>query len=202
VNTPTTPSDEELVGLLGGGDARALEFLYERYSEFIYSLALRITGDPQNAEEVLQDTFLQLWRKSYQFDSLKGSLIGWLLTITRNGAISRIRQDKNRVTCEPLVDDGALRPYVGASTFLEQYVSQKLVSSALQGLSLVQREAITLVYFDGLTCEEIAVRTGVPVGTIKARLRTALTTTRRALSSPAIRSAPRSISLPSTSEKC
>ena len=93
-------SDELLVDRLVHGDQLALESLYDRHGSLLYSVALRITGDSGGAGELLQDTFFQLWRKSSQFDSARGSLIGWLLTMTRHRAISRIRRDRGRIVRE------------------------------------------------------------------------------------------------------
>ncbi|MGH9682547.1 MAG: RNA polymerase sigma factor [Candidatus Acidiferrales bacterium] len=173
-------SDESLIGSLAGGDQSALESLYDRYSSLLYSVALRIVGDRGSAEEVLQDSFFQLWQKASQFDSARGSLIGWLLTITRHRAISRTRQRHDRPH-ECLYDDDALLcPETGPSA-LEQQIARELVSSAFAGLPNAQREAVTLAYFDGLTCEEIAVHTKTPLGTVKSRLRAALQAMKRVL---------------------
>jgi RNA polymerase sigma factor (sigma-70 family) len=181
-------SDANLMGQLAGGDDSALETLYDRHSRLLYSVALRITGDAGIAEELLQDTFFQLWRKAARFDETKGSLIGWLLTITRHRAISRIRRNDNRF-CEPLCDDAMVVDQTGA-TILQQQIARQLVSTALAGLPKSQWEAITLAYFDGLTCEEIAVRTKTPIGTTKSRLRSALKAMKKTLSDPFLTTSP------------
>lgn len=168
-------TDQELMSRLGEGDQFALASLYERYNSILYSVARRIMGESASAEEVLQDTFFQLWQKASQFDSARGSLIGWLLTIVRHRAISRVRKKDDRFYSRPLGDNLVGR-HNGASTVLEQQIARELVSAALAGLPKVQLEAITLAYFGGMTCEEIAVRTRAPLGTIKGRLRCALKT--------------------------
>jgi RNA polymerase sigma factor (sigma-70 family) len=165
------------------GDHAALESLYERYGGLLYSVALRITGDSGTAEELLQDTFFQLWRKASKFDEAKGSLIGWLLTITRHRALSRIRQKGGRFCCESLCEATLLSQNVGP-TVLERQIARELVGAALTGLPAAQLEAITLAYFNGLTCEEIASRTNAPLGTVKTRLRAALKTMKKTLSDP------------------
>lgn len=96
----TVNSDEELVAHLVGGDESALESLYSRHSKLLHALALRITGDSGSAEELVQDIFFQLWQQASRFDSARGSLIGWLLTITRHRAISRLRQKRGQFTCD------------------------------------------------------------------------------------------------------
>jgi len=179
-------SDETLIGCLAQGDPGALESLYKRHKRFLYSLAVRITGDPEGAEEVLQDTFLQLWRRSYQFDSARGSLIGWLSTVTRNGAISHTRRRKDRFHCESLCDEVKVSSWNIESTFLQQHIARDLVSAALARLPKAQREALTLAYFDGWTCDEIAVRTRTPLGTVKTRLRSALRSMKQILSNPSL----------------
>lgn len=179
---PRAISDEALMLLLIDGDQSAIESLYERHSRKLYSLALKIIGDPQGAEEVMQDTFFQLWRKCSQFNSERGSLIGWLLTITRHRAISHLRELKNRPHDE--FDDDKASPRNLGLTLLDHQIARELVSVAFAALPEVQRRAITLAYFEGFTCEEIASRTQMPLGTIKTRLRSALGTMRKILSNP------------------
>lgn len=175
--------DHVLMDCVANGDATALECLYDRYNALLYSLALRIVGDPRGAEEVLQDSFFQLWRNASQFASLRGSVIGWLLTVTRQRAISRIgRHSASSFDSESLHPNDVLtRRDVGPSA-LEQQVARQLVCSAFAGLCKEEQETITAAYFDGWTCEEIATRTKTPLETIKSRLRTALPAMRRALS--------------------
>ncbi len=181
---PDRVTDATLIGLLTDGDPAALESLYTRHGRALYSLALRIMGDPRDAEEVLQDTFLQLWRKSFQFDLKRGSLIGWLLTITRHRAISRIRGRLGGTHSESQFDDTSLLPQNIAPSHLDRQIACELVSVAFSGLPEAQQRAISLAYFDGYTCEEIANRTQTPLGTIKSRLRTGLGAMKKALSSP------------------
>lgn len=178
------PTDEALVNRLIQGDQSALQSLYDRHGSLLYSVALRITGDSGSAEELLQDTFFQLWLKSSQFDSTRGSLIGWLLTMTRYRAISRIRRERGRTTRESFGDDVAILAEDPAPTTLGLQIAHQLVSAALGGLPETQRQAITLAYFDGLTCEEISVHTSVPVGTVKTRLRSALKSMKKTLANP------------------
>ncbi len=176
-------SEDELIGRLAKGDQAALQSIYERYNSLLYSVAHRITGESGGAEEVLQDTFFQLWTSADRFDPTRGSLIGWLLTIVRHRAISRGRKKGGRFYSEPLCDtvngSGGVGPNI-----LEQQIARELLSIAFAELSKAQHEAIMLAYFDGMTCEEIAVCTQVPLGTIKSRLRSALKTMRLALNSP------------------
>jgi RNA polymerase sigma factor (sigma-70 family) len=178
---PSQEDDFLLLKQLLERDESALESLHDRYSSLLYSVALRIMGDPASAEEVTQDTFFQLWRNARQFDSTRGSLVGWLLTITRNRAISRLRHER-LFNPEPLEDNSVLPQHCGFANALQVQIARELVSSALDALPATQRHAIMLAYFEGLTGEEIALHTGTPLGTTKTRLRSALTTMRRCLS--------------------
>lgn len=164
-------SDGELIASIAGGDQEALASVYAKYSPLLYSTALRILGDPTAAEEILQDAFFQLWLTAGKFDSARGSLIGWLLCITRTRALSRLRKTKRERFSHDA--DLVLLPHLGQSV-LELEIARRLISSALSGLPEQQREAIELAYFEELTCTEIALRTNVPLGTAKTRLRTGL----------------------------
>lgn len=174
--------DEQLVSHLAQGDESALETLYHRHSRSLYSLAFRITGDSVAAEDLLQDTFFQLWRKASQFDAARGSLIGWLLTITRRRAISHVRA--KRWAAESYEDGSQELSSMANSEALEQQIARELVSAALVGLPESQLQAISLAYFDGFTCEEIARHANVPLGTVKSRLRFALKRMKRNLTAP------------------
>jgi RNA polymerase sigma factor (sigma-70 family) len=165
-------TDSELMAKLIGGDQSALESLYDRHRRVLYAVAFRITGDSGTAEELLQDAFFQLWQKASQFDTARGSLIGWLLAITRHRAIDRLRQNGKRFYPQPFSEENM--PLRGqSSTVLTHQIACELVSVALAGLAKPEREAITLAYFDGLTCEEIATSTRTPLGTVKSRLQNA-----------------------------
>src|SRR5580692_8247583 len=190
MSEPTKITDEALIRRVVEGDAIALECLYERYGRGLYSLALRIMGDPRDAEEVLQDTCVQLWRKSEQFDVARGSLIAWLLMITRHRAISRLRGQRIRLHGELLSNDATLLPQNLVSTHLDQQIVRELVSAAFAGLPEAQRTAISMAYFEGFTCEEIASRTQTPLGTTKTRLRSGLRTMKKVLSNPIVPGAP------------
>ena len=158
---------------LNDGDQAALEALYDRYGSRLYSLALRITGDSDGAEEVLQDTFFQLWRKGTQFDPTRAPLIAWLITITRNRAISHIRLKARKMNRSLSANSASHRSDPTPSP-LDDMIVQEIVSAALATLSGPTREVVLLAYFDGLTCEEIALRTNSPLGTTKTRLRSAM----------------------------
>lgn len=177
--------DEALIQQLRDGDPYALEVIYKLYSRRLYAVARRIMRDSQAAEEVLQDAFFQLWQKASEFDPLRGSLIGWLLTMTRHRAISRIRSSESRSESNgsyhlvPFVQSGVIQ-----QTALEHQIARELISMALSELPQPQREAVELAYFDGFTCDEIAERVNAPVGTVKTRLRSAMQFFRKKLPEP------------------
>jgi RNA polymerase sigma-70 factor, ECF subfamily len=177
------PSDEQLMRQLVHRDQSALESLYDRHSGLLYSVALQITRDAGIAEELLQDIFFQLWRKASQFDRTRGSLIGWLVTIARNRAIS-VTRDKRRQFFQSFSEQATATLPATSFSVLDTQIARELVATALDELTAAELEAITLAYFQGLTCQEIAVRTNAPLGTTKSRLRHAVKAMKKILSNP------------------
>jgi RNA polymerase sigma-70 factor (ECF subfamily) len=176
VDTPIigNDTDSDLIGLVGTGDGPALMTLYDRYNRQAFGLAFRILGDAATAEEVVQDAFLALWRNAKSFDTSRGGVRTWLLTIVHNRAIDRIRAAKSRgSTVELEVAD-----YAGVTDDPWDDVTDQLdgaqVREAVKKLPAEQRTAIELAYFQGLTHQEIAERTDTPLGTVKGRLRLGL----------------------------
>ncbi len=169
-------SDSELIELITAQDARALETLYDRYSRVIYSFALRIVGDQEIAEEIMQEVFFRAWQQGKSFQTNRGTLITWLLSITHNLSIDEVRKRKRRPqkadSSEPELLMAGLRDET-QSVEDEVWVSslRTIMVDALAQLPDVQREAIEMAYFKGLTQREIAERTGEPLGTIKTRTR-------------------------------
>ncbi len=172
----TSVSDAELIVLVTQGDQDALVMLYERYSRAVYSFSLRIVGDAQVAEEILQEVFVRAWQQGGSFQSARGSLITWLLSITHNLSIDEVRRRKRRpqkAESEEPESILATLPDEGLDVEEEVWLSSLRVSiqDALQQLPAAQREAIELAYFQGLTQREIADTLGEPLGTIKTRMR-------------------------------
>ena len=167
---------------LANGDLGALDGLYEHYGAMAFSIAYRITGDRTAAEDVVQEAFLGAWRNAARYVDARGTVRTWLLSIVHHRAIDAIR--RRRPTTELPEADA---PLPGVLTLPDTWdeVSQRLdretVVAALGSISSVQREAIELAYFGGLTQTEIAERTGVPLGTVKGRLRLGLAGLRAAL---------------------
>jgi RNA polymerase sigma-70 factor, ECF subfamily len=175
-------TDRAWMDRLAGGDLGALDLLYEQYGAMAFSIAYRITGDRSAAEDVVQDAFLGAWRNAGRYAGARGSVRTWLLSIVHHRAIDAIR--RRRPTVE-LPDSEAILPDTltlpDAWGDVELRLDREAVQAALTRISDVQREAIELAYFGGLTQTEIAERTGVPLGTVKGRLRLGLQGMRAAL---------------------
>ncbi len=178
-NLEQDQSDWSLLARVVQKDESALAALYDRYSGLVYAEASRILRDKGAAEEILQDIFYQVWRTAEKFDPDRGSLPGWLMVVTRNRAISKLRR---RSTSG---DDELNENAVSCSFNLETVASQNQllgrVRGAMSNLPEGQREAIELAYFEGMTHSEIATKTGEPLGTVKTRIRSALEVLRRAV---------------------
>lgn len=173
--------DSALIENMRTGDEAALSTLYDRYSAMLFGMLVRILRDQQAAEEVLQDLFLQLWRNAAQFDAARGSLPAWLMVIGRNRAISRLRGRRDREVLEENEGDYA-NTFVSSQNIEEEAVRAQLarnISAALGQLPTEQRQAVELAYFEGMTQSEIANKTGIPLGTVKTRVRTAMQTLRQ-----------------------
>ena len=157
------------------GNVSAFEALYDRYASTIYALLLRILCNADDAQEVLQETFVKAWTNAKMFDALRGSEVAWLISIARSRGIDRLRSRKIRYERE----DEAGREISIHSTFVEsstgadqaiQSEERTAVRGALAELPEAQRIALELAYFEGLSQSEIAERLREPLGTIKTRM--------------------------------
>jgi len=175
-------TDRTWIDRLAGGDLGALDLLYEQYGAMAFSIAYRITGDRSAAEDVVQDAFLGAWRNAGRYADARGSVRTWLLSIVHHRAIDAIRRRRPTVELpdpETVLPDALTLPDTWGD--VELRLDREAVQAALTQISDVQREAIELAYFGGLTQTEIAERTGVPLGTVKGRLRLGLQGLRAAL---------------------
>ena len=175
--TQSAEMERELIAGMRGGREAAMAQLYDRYSSIVYSVALRVLGDTGAAEDVLQDIFMQLWRKPDSFDANRGSLAAWLAVIARHRAIDALRKRKpeTNVTEVVIALDFDLEEEAGRRMAIEK------VRSALAGMPAEQRMAVELAFFEGLTHSEVATKTGEPLGTVKTRIRSALQALRKAM---------------------
>lgn len=165
-------SDLPLLDRMDRGDADALAVLYDRYAPRVLGLTTRILGDADEAEDVLQEVFLQVWRAPRRFDPSRGALLTWLLVLARSRAIDRLRSLRRRGR-DRHVDVAAAALPSGQNVERDAEASQEgaAVRRALADLPAEQRRALELAYFDGYTQTEIAELTGTPLGTVKTRLR-------------------------------
>jgi len=174
--TLTDQDDNALIQLVANGDPAALAALYDRYGRLAYCLAYRVLSDGSFAEEAVQDAFLQVWRKASTFDPERGAgFRAWLLTIVHNRAIDNVRRRSRHGSREVELDDGA--QYQGDSDPAIEVLTnldRAQVQRAMATLPDEQRKAIEMAYFEGLTHREIAERHGLPLGTVKGRLRLGL----------------------------
>lgn len=178
INAPplSTKDDAALLLLVQKGDEYAMASLFDRYSKVVYSVALRVLRDPASAEDVLQEVFMQIWRNPDGFIATRGSLGGWLAVVSRNRSIDALR--RKRPTEQ--VDDMTLASPYNLADEAERNSMMEKARGVIHLLPLEQRKTLEMAFFDGLTHSEIAEMTGDPLGTVKTRIRSALTTLRKA----------------------
>ena len=171
---PAQDNDVELLKAVAARDEAALAQLYDRYRTILFGLLMRILNNREEAEDVLQETFLQVWRKAADFDESRGRPFTWLVTLARSRGIDRLRTLASR---ERVAEAGAREvsdEISDAATDALKSEQRGLVSDALAKLPDEQKRPIMLAYFDGLTQSEIATRLGAPLGTVKTRMRTGM----------------------------
>jgi RNA polymerase sigma-70 factor (ECF subfamily) len=170
-------TDSVLMSRIRAGDEDAIAALHDRYAQIVYSVALRVLGDATQAEDILQEIFLQLWRNPQSFDSNRGSLGAWLAVISRHRAIDCLRRRRPESDLEDVV--------VAIDSKLEQTTERNIavakVRAAIEHLPGEQRKPLEMAFFQGLTHSEIAAKTGEPLGTIKTRIRAGLLALRKLL---------------------
>jgi len=174
------PTDDALIGALAGRDLTALAVLYDRYGRVAYALAYRILGEPEAAEDVVHDGFLSAWRGAGSYRSERGNVRGWLLSIVHHRAVDVLRR---KTTFRPAPLEVAEQRPADEDTAEEatRNVEHATVRAALEALPQAQRRTIELAYFGGYTHVELAEIMGVPLGTVKGRMRIGLQKLRRAL---------------------
>jgi RNA polymerase sigma-70 factor (ECF subfamily) len=171
---PAQENDVALLSAIGARDEVALAQLYDRYRAILFGLLMRILNNREEAEDVLQEVFLQVWRKAEDFDENRGRPFTWLVTLARSRGIDRLRTLAAR---ERVAEAGAREPseeISDAATDAFKSEQRGLVSDALAKLPDEQKRPIMLAYFEGLTQSEIATNLGAPLGTVKTRMRTGM----------------------------
>ncbi len=174
------PDDSALVLSMTSGDASAMSTLYDRYAPGLFGLALRITREHADAEEVVVDTFAQAWREAARFEGGRGSVAAWLVTIARSRALDLLRARSRRGKLVDAAEADTTVPAAMGSGFASPVAGvladerARKIQDALLVLPDAQRTAIELAYFEGLSQSEIAERLNEPLGTVKTRLRLGL----------------------------
>ncbi len=169
--------DATLINRVLGGDQSAMAEIFDRYASLVYSVSLRILKDSGQAEDVLQEILLQVWRNPAKFANGRGSLPAWLAVVARNRSIDLLRK---RRPAEPVNDLIVASPESLASD-AERNIMIEKVRNTMKDLPAEQQRLIELAFFEGMTHTEIAARTGEPLGTVKTRIRTALATLRKGI---------------------
>lgn len=172
---PDADSDDALLDAIRRRDETAIAALYDRYGRLAFGLAYRVVGERNAAEDVVQEAFLSIWRRAASFETTRGSVRTWVLSIVHHRAIDRLRGTAGRTRQDAPLDDfertlASDDPWREVSLVLQRETLQKAIAT----LPDPQRQAVELAYFDGYTQQEIAAKMDVPVGTVKGRLRLAM----------------------------
>ena len=167
-------NDVELLKAITARDEAALAQLYDQYRVILFGLLMRILNDRGEAEDVLQDVFLQVWRRAADFDEKRGRPFTWLVTLARSRGIDRLRTRaaRERVATAGARDEAEAVSDAASDTFRSE--QRQVVKNALAQLPDEQKQLLLLAYFDGLSQSEIAARVGAPLGTVKTRMRTGM----------------------------
>jgi RNA polymerase sigma-70 factor (ECF subfamily) len=165
----------ELLTRVARGDHRAFEELYEKVSGPVYGLVRRVLRDPAQAEEVTQEVLLELWRTAARYDPARGGALPWILTLAHRRAVDRVRSARAAGERERRAARRADTPaFDQVAEEVESGLEREWVRRCLGRLTDLQRQAVTLAYYDGHTYREVARRLSVPLGTVKSRMRDGL----------------------------
>jgi RNA polymerase sigma-70 factor (ECF subfamily) len=177
IGTGGADSDRSLIDHVRAGGEQAMASVFDRYAGLVYSVALRVLKDAGQAEDVTQEIFFQLWRNPDSFSFSRGTLGTWLLVVARNRAIDQLRQRRPAESVEDVV--------VASATNLQSEAETSILMQRVRGilgdLPREQQQSLQMAFFDGLSHSEIAERTGQPLGTVKTRIRSALSSLRKRL---------------------
>jgi RNA polymerase sigma-70 factor (ECF subfamily) len=167
-------TDVDLLKAIARRDESALAAIYDRYRVILFGLLVRILNSREEAEDVLQEVFLQVWHRAADFDETRGRPFTWLVTVTRSRGIDRLRSLAARERVAIAGSKEATEEVSDAATDAYASEQRELVSNALDQLPEEQRRALVLAYFEGLSQSEIAAKLGAPLGTVKTRMRSGL----------------------------
>lgn len=179
--------DPKLLARVAKGDQQAFGQLYDQSSTLLFTLAYRILSDREEAAELLQEVYLEVWRKIVKYDVGRGTPIAWLVTVTRSRAIDRLRARASRG--QPLMADTLEHPLVSQAPDAnpnpyeaqEDSELRQMMARAILDLPLPQQQAIDMAFYQGLTHTEIAAKLNQPLGTVKTRIKLAMTKLRASL---------------------
>ncbi|HLI60432.1 MAG TPA: sigma-70 family RNA polymerase sigma factor [Solirubrobacteraceae bacterium] len=183
---PRRLADEDLMARVRDGDTRAFEVIFDRHADVAFSLAYRMCGRRAVAEEIVQDAFLSLWRSGARYDRTRGSVRSWVLGVVHNRAIDLFRRESTRSSRDVSDEQAVARLPSGDSTEreVERRDDAAQVQAALADLPAEQRQVIELAYYGGFSHAEISTMLELPPGTVKGRMRLALSKLRVTLGEP------------------
>lgn len=173
-------TDRDLVSAIARGDAEALRALNTRYGRKIVALAMRFVGNESEAEEIAADVMWQAWREAQSYEPARGSVLVWLVTIARSRSIDRLRSIKARSVVRD--ESSSLDPIPDPASNVGLAERARAVRGALTKLDENERAALEMAYFSDLSQSQVAEKLGVPLGTVKTRIRSAMIKLRKALS--------------------
>jgi RNA polymerase sigma-70 factor (ECF subfamily) len=164
-------ADLRCIERIADGQSQALEELYDRYAPLVFSVVRKILRREEDAEEALQDTWLQLWRKPHAYDPKRGSVAAWLVTVGRSRALDLYRNRASRQRAEEAQPSDDPAPIENPSTSVEDRDLRERMAAGWQSLEPQHRQVLELAFWGGLSQSEIAERTGSPLGTVKSWMR-------------------------------
>lgn len=173
-------SEEELIQLLKTGDESAFSYLYDHYSGALFGLIFKIIGDQPLAEDILQEAFVKIWNNFSSYDSSKGRLFTWMLNITRNLTIDTLRSKSYKKQSKIQGSENAVN-YAGSNVNENERFDAMGIRKQTSLLKEDQKQIIDMAYFDGFTQEEISKKLGIPLGTVKTRMRAAISVLKKLL---------------------
>jgi RNA polymerase sigma-70 factor, ECF subfamily len=162
-----------LIGAVALGDERAYEVLYDQASGWVLGIVRRVLRDPAQAEEVMQEVLLEVWRTASRFDPGQGSAVAWVMTIAHRRAVDRVRSERSHASREQRAATAVI-DYDDVTETVEASLDRERVQRCLAALTELQRECLSLAYYSGYTYREVAELLDVPPGTVKTRMRDGL----------------------------
>jgi len=179
------PTDEQLMTLVKGGDESAVAMLYHRHTAILRTVISRVVHNDADTDDLLQECFVELWRRAATYDETKGKLLGWLITLARRRSIDRVRRRQAYSRAEERLTEHSKCTSEEFHNHVEDEANAAdcahALKKALAELPDAQREALQMAYYQGLSQREIAKKTGIPLGTIKTRLELAIRKVRATL---------------------